>query len=176
MAHVSVTPELLTTAAADLETIASTVDAAHLAAVPRALKVLPAAADEISTSVARLFSRHAAEYQAAAGRAAAYRERFAQNLTAGAAAYAGAEDVSALLLQGWNSGLRSIFTATEYAIFGAVQQVFLASALGLQSFLAPEQYGPAFLVTAILGGFAMGLFLTVFETIAESITGLPGPI
>jgi hypothetical protein len=81
----------LASAAADLATIGSNVSAAHLVAAARTVAVVPAAADEVSTSIAHLFSQHAANYQALAGQAAAFNGQFVHNLTAGAFSYAGIE-------------------------------------------------------------------------------------
>ena len=70
MAYVIADPELMTAAAGDLATIASNVSAAHMVAAAPTITVIPAAADEVSTSIAHLFSQHAANYQALAGQAA----------------------------------------------------------------------------------------------------------
>ena len=70
MAYVIATPEIMTSAATDLATIGSNVSAAHTAAAASTLAVLPAAADEVSASIAQLFSQHAADYQALAAEAA----------------------------------------------------------------------------------------------------------
>ena len=63
------------------------------------LTVLPAAADEVSASIAHLFSGHATEYQKLAGKAAAFHDQFVQHLTASASAYASAEAANTALLQ-----------------------------------------------------------------------------
>ena len=60
--------------------------------------MVAAAADEVSASIAHLFSRQAQDYQALAGQAAAFHEQFVQNLTASAGSYAGAEAANAALL------------------------------------------------------------------------------
>ena len=99
MAYVIAAPETMTSAATDLATIGSNLSAAHAAAAPPTLAVLPAAADEVSASIAHLFSRHGQDYQALAAQAAAFQEQFVQNLTASAGSYAGAEAASASLLQ-----------------------------------------------------------------------------
>jgi hypothetical protein len=91
MSFLIAAPEMMTAAATDLATIGGTLDAAHLTAAPPTRAVLPAAADEVSASIAQLFSRHAQDYQALAGRAAAFYEQFVQALTAGARSYARAE-------------------------------------------------------------------------------------
>jgi hypothetical protein len=91
MSYVIAAPEMMTSAATDLATIGSNVSAAHLAAAARTVAVLPAAADEVSASIAHLFSQHAASYQALAGQASAFQEQFVQHLTAGAVSYANTE-------------------------------------------------------------------------------------
>ena len=91
MSYVIATPEMIASAASDVANIGSTLNAANAAAVAPTVAVLPAAADEVSASIANLFSAHAVEYQALVGRAAAFHEQFMQNLTAGAGSYVGAE-------------------------------------------------------------------------------------
>ncbi|OBF57935.1 hypothetical protein A5787_24145 [Mycobacterium sp. 852002-50816_SCH5313054-b] len=92
-------PELMAQAATDLATIGETLNAAHLTAAVPTVAVLPAAADEVSTGIAHLFSGYGQEYQKLAGEAAASYEQFAQHVTASAGAYAGAEDAIAAFLQ-----------------------------------------------------------------------------
>jgi hypothetical protein len=99
MAYVIAAPEMMTAAATDLATIGSNVNAAHLVAAARTTSVIPAAADEVSTGIAQLFSQHAANYQAMAAQAAAFNDQFVQHLTAGAGAYASIEAALANLLQ-----------------------------------------------------------------------------
>jgi len=91
MSYVIATPEMIASAASDVANIGSTLNAANAAAVAPTVAVLPAAADEVSASIANLFSAHAMDYQALVGRAAAFHEQFMQNLTAGAGSYLGAE-------------------------------------------------------------------------------------
>jgi hypothetical protein len=99
MPFVIAAPEMMTAAAADLATIGSNVSAAHKLAAAPTLAVIPAAADEVSASIAHVFSQHAANYQALAGQAAAFQEQFVQHLTAGAFSYASVEANIAALLQ-----------------------------------------------------------------------------
>lgn len=77
--------------AAQLQTVGAALSEANEAAAPKTVAVLPAAADEVSASIAQLFSRYAQDYHAAAGQAAVYGEQFAGNLNASAASYASAE-------------------------------------------------------------------------------------
>ena len=59
----------------------------------------PAAADEVSASIAHLFSAHAQDYQALATKAAAFHDQFAHTLAMGAFSYASVEATLASLLQ-----------------------------------------------------------------------------
>src|SRR5215469_11142023 len=99
MSFVIAAPEMMTAAAADLDTIGSTLSAAHEAAAPSTLAVIPAAADEVSVRIAHLFSQHARDYQALAGHAAASQNHFVHSLKASAASYASAEAANTALLQ-----------------------------------------------------------------------------
>jgi hypothetical protein len=99
MSFVIVAPEIIVTAAADVATIGSTLDVANAAAALRTVAIAPAAADEVSASIAQLFSEHAQEYQAAAGQASAFVAQFGDNLTSSADLYALIETVSASLFQ-----------------------------------------------------------------------------
>jgi PE family len=62
MSSLIAAPELITAAATNVANIGSTLNAAHLAAAPPTLAVVPAAADEVSASIAHLFSQHAQGY------------------------------------------------------------------------------------------------------------------
>jgi hypothetical protein len=101
----------MTSAATDLATIGSNLSAAHTAAAAPTLAVLPAAADEVSASIAHLFSRQADNYQALAGQAAAFHEQFVQHLTANAGSFAGAEAANTALLQPLTAIVGSIGSA-----------------------------------------------------------------
>ena len=95
MSLVTAAPELMTVAATDLANIGSTISAAHMAAATPTVAVIPAAADEVSSSIAHLFSQHAQDYQALAGQAAEFHEKFVQQLTSSAGSYAHAEAANA---------------------------------------------------------------------------------
>jgi hypothetical protein len=99
MSYVIADPEMMTSAATDLAAIGSNVDAARMVAATRTTSVIPAAADEVSASIAHLFSQHAANYQAVAAQAAAFSDQFVQHLKTGASFYAGAEAAAAASLQ-----------------------------------------------------------------------------
>jgi hypothetical protein len=99
MSYVIAAPELMTSAATDLATIGSDLSAAHTAAAGPTVALTPAAADEVSASIAHLFSAHAQEYQALAAQAAVFHDQFVQHLTAGAWSYASIETAIAANLQ-----------------------------------------------------------------------------
>jgi hypothetical protein len=99
MSAVIAAPEVIEAAATDVAAIGSALNAAHLTAAAPTVAVLPAAADEVSASIAHLFSQHAHDYQAMAARAAAFQEQFVQHLTAGARSYAAAEAANTASLQ-----------------------------------------------------------------------------
>jgi hypothetical protein len=103
MSFVIASPELMTSAATDLATIGSNVNAAHLAAAAPTVAVIPAAADEVSAGVAHLFSRYAAGFQSLAGQATAFHEQFVQNLTASAHSYAATEAANTGIVNDINS-------------------------------------------------------------------------
>lgn len=91
--------DLMEAAASDLAKIGDALNAAHLTESAPTIAVLPAAADEVSASIAHLFSGYGQEYQKLAGEAAAFHEQFVQHLTASAGAYASAEAANTALLQ-----------------------------------------------------------------------------
>ena len=100
-------PEMMTAAATDLASIGSNVSAAHAAAA-RTLAVVPAAADEVSAGVARLFSGYGQQYRALAGQAAAFHAQFVRHLTASAGAYVSTEAANNALLWPLTAGAASI--------------------------------------------------------------------
>jgi hypothetical protein len=101
-------PESMTAAATDLANIGSALGAAHTAAATPTVALIPAAADEVSASIAHLFSQHAQEYQALAGQAAAYQQQFVQHLTSSAGSYASAEAAGAASLRSLGAAASSI--------------------------------------------------------------------
>lgn len=99
MSQVMITPQLVDSAATNLAVIGSAVDSARVEAATHTGTLLPAAADEVSAGIAQLFAQHAAEYQQAAGQAAAFHEKFVQQLTATTNSYTNAEAANAALLE-----------------------------------------------------------------------------
>jgi hypothetical protein len=105
MSYVIASPETLAAPTADLATIDSSLSAAHTAAAAQTIALAPPAADEVSASIAHLFSQHAEGYQAVAGQAAAFHEQFIQSLKASARSYASTEAAN-------TSSLRSLGAST----------------------------------------------------------------
>lgn len=99
MSYLIVTPDLFTTAVAEAAGIGSSISAANLAAWAPTNRLAAAAADEVSTAVASLFSGHAQEYQALSKQVTAFQEEFVRMLSAAGGAYAAAEVVNAGPLQ-----------------------------------------------------------------------------
>ena len=91
MSFVLAAPEALTAAASDLAGIGSTITSAHAAAAAPTTGIVAAAADEVSTQIATLFSQHGQGFHRLSAQAAAYHEQFVQALSAGASKYAAAE-------------------------------------------------------------------------------------
>ena len=67
MSYVTVSPGIVATAATDVAAIGSSISADHAVAAASTVAVIPAAADEVSASIAHLFSGYAQDYQALAG-------------------------------------------------------------------------------------------------------------
>jgi PE family len=91
-------PGALVAAASEVAGIGSTLSTAHVAAAAPTTGVLAAAADEVSTQIAALFSQHARSYQQLSARAAAFHEQFVAALAATASDYAAAETAAAKTL------------------------------------------------------------------------------
>jgi len=86
-----VTPELLGSAAAGLESIRSALDSAHAAAAAPTTGLAAAGADEVSAAVAALFADYGQEFHVISLQANAFHEQFAHALGGGASSYVAAE-------------------------------------------------------------------------------------
>jgi len=95
MSYLIAVPEMLDSAATDLASIARTLNAANASAAVQTTGILAAAKDEVSATIAALFSDHAQAYQLASAEAAAFHQQFMQALTAAAGTYARVEAASA---------------------------------------------------------------------------------
>jgi hypothetical protein len=99
MSFVIAAPEAIAAAASNLASIGSTITAANAAAAGSTTGVLPAAADEVSAAIARLFGTYAQDFQALRAQAEAFHDRFVQALTAGEGSYIAAEAANAARMQ-----------------------------------------------------------------------------
>lgn len=88
MSFLVVVPEFLTSAAADVENIGSTLRAANAAAAASTTALAAAGADEVSAAVAALFARFGQEYQAVSAQASAFHQQFVQTLNSASGSYA----------------------------------------------------------------------------------------
>jgi PE-PPE domain/PE family len=95
MSYVITAPDLLATAAADMDRIGSAISAANAGAVGPTTGLVPAAEDEVSAAVAKLFGGYSQEYQAVIRQGAAFHSQFSQALAAAGNAYAQAEAANA---------------------------------------------------------------------------------
>jgi PE family len=94
-----VAPELLESAAANVQSIGSALDAAHAAAAVPTTGIAAAGADEVSAAVTALFARYGQEFQALSAQASALHQQFVQTLSAGAGSYLAAEAANVSPLQ-----------------------------------------------------------------------------
>jgi hypothetical protein len=98
MSSVLVQPQLVSTAAANVAEIGSTIGAATASAAGSTTGLVAAASDEVSLSAAALFDAYAKDYQALIKQAAAFHEQFAAALASANAAYLAAESEAQTLL------------------------------------------------------------------------------
>jgi hypothetical protein len=91
MSFLVTAPQVLADATSDLAGLGSTISTANAAAAAPTTALVPAAGDEVSAEIARLFSAHAQGYQQLSAQVAAFHERFVQSLIASANTYAASE-------------------------------------------------------------------------------------
>jgi hypothetical protein len=96
MSFVTTQPELLTSAAGQLQGVGAAIAAQNAAAAAPTTGVVPAAADEVSALTATQFGAHAAMYQAVSAQAAAVHDMFVHVLGTSADSYAATEAANAI--------------------------------------------------------------------------------
>jgi hypothetical protein len=99
MSVLVVTPDLLSTTAANLEDIHSALTQAHSAAAVPTTGLAAAAEDEVSAAIAKVFAGFGQEFQTLSTQANAFHQQFTQLLTTGAGSYLTTEAASASPLQ-----------------------------------------------------------------------------
>ncbi|ORW90059.1 PE family protein [Mycobacterium szulgai] len=107
MSQLLVAPELLASAAGDVNGISAALRAANAAAAAPTSSLVAAAGDEISTATAALFSGYAQEYQAVLKQVGAFEFEFAQALAAAASSYTQAEAAAGAALAGASNAVNA---------------------------------------------------------------------
>jgi hypothetical protein len=95
MTYLTTQPQIMATAAADVEGIGSAISAARTAAAGPTSALLAPAADEVSAAITKLFGAYGNEYQAVLRQVAAFHSKFTRALAAAGNAYANAESANA---------------------------------------------------------------------------------
>jgi len=155
MPYVMAAPDMMTAAATDVAAVGSMVSAAHMAAAGPTVAVIPAAADEVSASIAHLFSGAAQNYQALAARASAFQEQFVQHLNVSARSYAAAEAAGAASLMSPASAAADLP--------GQLSNT-------LASFFNALPAGVTFIMNAIYGTALLGIIVAYFSLILAWLT------
>jgi hypothetical protein len=96
MSFVSIVPEILSTAADNLQSVGLRLQAQNTAAAVPTTGLIPPASDEVSALTAMQFTAHAHAYQAVSAQAAAIHQMFVTMLAAGADSYATTEAANAV--------------------------------------------------------------------------------
>ena len=91
MSYITAAPEMIASAATDVASIGSTLNAARADAAAPTTAVLAAAEDEVSAAIAKLFSGHGQAFQTLGAQAAAFHAEFVRTLSGDAGTYADTE-------------------------------------------------------------------------------------
>jgi hypothetical protein len=98
MSFVTTQPAELASAAGDLQTIGSAVEAGNMAAAAPTTGVVPAAADEVSALTAAQFAAQAVLYQELSAQAAVIHQQLVEVLATSAGSYAATEAANAAVV------------------------------------------------------------------------------
>ncbi|WP_421845919.1 PE family protein [Mycobacterium sp.] len=115
MSYVLTTPEILVTAATEVDDIASAIRTANAAATDPISHVLAAAGDEVSAAAATLFNTYAQEYRAIVEQAAGFHRQFTAALAHAANAYAYAEAINSAAI---STALNAVNTPIQLLLGG----------------------------------------------------------
>ncbi|WP_156686465.1 PE family protein [Mycobacterium sp. Marseille-P9652] len=160
MSAVIATPELMEAAAANVASIGSTVNAAHMMAAAPTVSLLPAAADEVSAGIAHLFSGYAQDYQALAGKAAAFQDQFVQHLTAAAGAYVSAEAANIASLVKPSTAIAAPVAAAATAAQNVLNDLIAPAVTNIQGIM--QGIVATVAIPIIISGFIAWLFADFF--------------
>ena len=123
MSFLVVAPDWVESAAADLESIRSSLNAAHVAAAVPTTAIAAAGADEVSAAVAALFGRFGQEYQTLNAQASAFHRQFVQALTSGAGSYLATEAANSSPLQTIEQNVLGVINAPTGAANSPLQAI-----------------------------------------------------
>jgi hypothetical protein len=98
MSYVIAAPEMMTSAATDLATIGSTLNAANAAATALTTGIVAAAEDEVSAAIASFFGSYAEDFHALRAQATQFHAQFVHALSSAGPGYAAAEASNVSLL------------------------------------------------------------------------------
>jgi hypothetical protein len=99
MSFVTTQPEMLSSAAGQLQGVGAAIVAQNAAVAAPTTGVIPAAADEVSALTAAQSAAHTGMYQAVSARAAAVHSMLVSTLSASAASYAAAEAANTITVR-----------------------------------------------------------------------------
>ncbi|CAM2757484.1 PE family protein [Mycobacterium intermedium] len=136
MSYLIAAPELLASAATDVQGIAAAVNAANAAAATRTSGLAAAAADEVSGLAAAFFNAYAQEYQAVVKQAGLFESQFTQALANASNAYAQAEAANAARV---STALNSINAPIQAFLNGAAAPAAVPGGGGAVALGAPPQ-------------------------------------
>lgn len=150
MSELTVVPDIVSVASADLANLGSSLRTANAAAAPATTSMIAAAEDEVSAAIAALFGSHAQEFQALSAEAAAFHDEFVSALSGAANSYAGAEAANVTPLQQIENALNdSVYK--PLIDFVGVEQVNVQS--GLSDFTSAQPLEP---INIVDSGFSTG--------------------
>ncbi|OBI80416.1 PE family protein [Mycobacterium sp. 1245805.9] len=177
MSYVMATPELMAAAANDVAAIGSTLRAAHLTAAAPTVGVIPAAADEVSAAVAQVFSQAAQSFQGLVGKASAFGQQFAQQLTAGGGAYAAAEAVNAASVAADSNSIIQELIDAPAGFLAAFNSLYNSTTGVLKFFLSFFEL-PVYIAyeALVLTYLTLAGLIALEQTLAKFLTGAPIPI
>ena len=170
MSFVTTMPAALAAAATDLAGVGSAIGSANAAAASPTAGILAAAEDEVSATIAAVFSGYAQAYQRLSAQAASFHEDFVQTLTAGERWYAAVEALSATSLQG--AGAASPLQAVQLALQAVPHAVNASAAASLgRPVIGNGTDGTALSPDGGPGGLLFGNGGTGYS---ETVAGTPG--
>lgn len=201
MAYVIAEPQLLWSAAAEIEGIGSAISAANAAATGPTSGLLAAAGDEVSAAIANLFGAYGRQYQAVVAQFEAFHTQFQQKLAAAGNAYVQTEAAISTGLQNlpgapsasgaapnaasippFSANLTSLFvgpTGVPIPSLGYVlsaNKLFVRSLdlLSLHSLYTPEELYPLTGVKSLVLNRSLDEGLTILDNAIRDQLRIPG--